>query len=180
MLDLARADPRPPSSSSGSGYAVRPLHGDEEGAVARLWEQLSPESRYARFCAGYSTPPSSLLGLLADVGGDRRAWLAFDDGDVVGLAHCVPIAGSVSRDVALVVADAHHRRGVGSRLVAAVLEHTKAAGVTELEADVLPGNRAARALLLQRWPSVVPVARGGLLHYLLPVTPPSGQAGRLG
>jgi acetyltransferase len=60
----------------------------------------------------------------------------------VGVGRYVVDAATRRAEVALVVADARQRQGLGRRLFATLLEHAQAAGVREAAGVVLANNRA--------------------------------------
>lgn len=129
---------------------IRPWHqGDEELAVA-IERHLSAASLAHRFLAGTGGRlPAGYVRHIA--AGPRPAWdaqVATLDDHLVGWAEFGRMPGDLVRaDLGVIVADPWHRQGVATALIRALLPRMAAAGVRELRADVLPGNRAAHALL---------------------------------
>ena len=60
----------------------------------------------------------------------------------VGVARYVVDASESSADVAIVLADAWQRKGLGRRLLETLLEHAASAGITEATGVVLSTNAA--------------------------------------
>lgn len=86
----------------------------DEAALVALYEELSPQSRYTRYCQATPRLTGERRREIADVS-QGPVWLAHVSGRCVGEARLVP-----SRDgdlhVAMAVADPYQRQGVGRRL----------------------------------------------------------------
>lgn len=72
-------------------------------------------------------------------------------GRIVGVARYFRI-GPSSAEVAFVVEDAYQGRGIGSRLMEHLITEARKNGITELVAEVLPGNRPMLRLLEKTGP----------------------------
>lgn len=127
---------------------LRPVRPEDAGRVQSFVRALSPQSRRSRFFSGLSelgpymlrrltqpVPPNE-FGLLALVGSPGAR-------SVVGMAHSA-LEEANSAELAIVVADAWQRRGLGTRLLRALSHH--ASGVAALRGIVLADNRAMLAL----------------------------------
>lgn len=129
---------------------LRPLRRDEPDTLDILFAGLSPHSRYLRFHTPVPRLTAAARRALLDVDQvDHIAVVAEIDPDTpVGIARCVrtPARGGRGADVAVAVVDAWQGRGVGRILVEAIVERAVAAGISRLEARVLPGNVAALGL----------------------------------
>src|SRR5215467_12041399 len=127
---------------------IRPWHqGDEVLAVAAE-RYMSAGSLAHRFLAGTGGHlPGGYVRHIA--AGPRPAWdaqVAVGDDHLIGWAEFGRLPGDLVRaDLGVIVADPWHRQGVATALIRALLPRMAAAGVRELRADVLPGNRAAHA-----------------------------------
>jgi GNAT superfamily N-acetyltransferase len=119
----------------------------DRGQLADLFAGLSSRSRYLRF--GTGTPPAlprRYLDVLADVDGDRHvAILAIHDTRAVGAARYIR-TGAAEAEIAVTVTDAFQRRGMGRVLVESLTVLGVARGVEHFSFEILPANRAARAL----------------------------------
>jgi GNAT superfamily N-acetyltransferase len=122
---------------------------------------LSPTSRYRRFHTSAPRPTPQVLALLAAVDGRSHiAVAAFTgSGRPVGIARIIAVPGGRS-ELAVEVADDWQGRGIGARLVRAVVERGRAAGHRVVHADVLAENVAAQALFLSVFPAAVAVSGG--------------------
>ncbi len=111
--------------------------GEEEGWLLAdsRWRSTSDERRYIRALQRH--PDAAVL--VAEI----------ESGDLVGRLSLMrdphPASAHVA-DIGLMVAAPFRRRGVGTALMAAAEEWSRAAGVTKLELHVFPHNHAAIAL----------------------------------
>ena len=136
------------SVRDGPPVLLRVVLPEDAGRVQSFVRALSPQSRHSRFLSGLSelqpymlrrltqpVPPNE-FGLLALVGGPgaRR---------VVGMAHSA-FEEESRVELAVVVADAWQRRGLGTRLVQVLAQ--RASGIEALRGIGLAGNRAMLAL----------------------------------
>lgn len=134
--------------------------------------RLSPRSLHQRFFSGTPYLPGYYLRRLDQVDHDRmEALVAVAGAEIVGVAEYVRDQACPDRaDLAVMVADAWQRQGVGRTLVTALADLAFVRGIHELHADVLAGNRSANAAVHSGWPGV-PGRRadGGTIAYLLPL-----------
>jgi GNAT superfamily N-acetyltransferase len=153
---------------------IRPL--DRTGAahaVDTIFAALSPQSRYLRFHSPIPRLVRSVRDQLIDLDGRRRAAVVAEvagpDGPVpVGIARIVGDGGGTA-DVAIAVADAWHRHGVGRRLLVAVGELAGEIGYTQLRGSVLPHNVAMLALTRDAFPLSRHHFDGDTVELLIPV-----------
>ena len=120
---------------------IRPLRVQDAGAFRAFVERLSPESRYERFQYVVKEVSPALLRLLVEA--DPRthvALVALHEGEVVGEARYVRADGGA--EFALAVADGWRRRGVGKRLLEALIASARREGLKRLDGEVLAWNQA--------------------------------------
>jgi RimJ/RimL family protein N-acetyltransferase len=133
------------------GLELRAVGPDDRERVASMFGRLSPESRFMRFNSPKPELTPRELAYLTDVDHFRHVALAAvdrRDGSIVGTARYVEEAGRPGvADVAVEVIDELHNRGIGTALVAAVIERARENGFRLLTATTLWENRPARALL---------------------------------
>jgi len=114
--------------------------------------ELSSESAYSRFLTGRTGPPSSkvVAALLPDRprGG---AVLALLDGEVVGHGLWARLGESVA-EIAIVVADRHQRRGIGTALARATIDDLVCHGIAEVEVLSASENRAVARMVARQAP----------------------------
>src|SRR5262249_34641150 len=132
----------------GPTLLVRPLrHGDVRTVLA-VFEQLSDESRRARFNGAKPCLSRGDLRELAAIDERRHALVAYVERN--------PLPGAIARlvreardsaEIAFAVADAYQHKGIGSALTAELLCDARAAGIRQITALTSSDNRAALALM---------------------------------
>lgn len=135
--------PTPPAD-----WVIEPLRRGDTVAVTELFESMSEKSRRQRFLNAMPRLSDPMLAFLSDVDGERHiAVAARVCGTCVGIARAVVSRDRSSvADVAVAVADAHQRQGLGRRLVEALAIDARARGIRAFEATIHPANDAARGL----------------------------------
>ena len=131
--------------------ALEPSDGDK---VARLFGRLSAESLYRRFFSPIARPEQFAAALLRVDQRDRVAIAAVDGGEIVGVAQYARSKGRSEADLAIVVADAWQRQGIGTRLVAALADRAMSQGITAFAVDVQGDNLASIRLLRRVAPGI--------------------------
>jgi ribosomal protein S18 acetylase RimI-like enzyme len=139
---VLRPCPSPPGP-----VRVRELHAGETDVLDAVFAGLSPTSRYHRFHGPLPRLTPEVRERLAAVDGRTHVAVAgvAPDGRPVGIARLMAVGGGPA-ELAVEVVDAWQHRGVGTRLVAAVVALGRAAGMREVAADVLAENGAALGL----------------------------------
>jgi acetyltransferase len=111
---------------------------------------LSARSRYLRFAATIPVMSHSLLNQMMDFDGHRHvvyAALTPDETTVVGVARFIGTFDDPrSAEVAIAIADDWQGGGLGSALLAKVVERAREANLNCLKATILNENRAAARL----------------------------------
>ena len=141
-----------------SATASRPglvaLEPSDSDKVARLFGRLSAESLYRRFFSPIARPEQFAAALLRVDQRDRVAIAAVDGGEIVGVAQYARSKGRSEADLAIVVADAWQRQGIGTRLVAALADRAMSQGITAFAVDVQGDNLASIRLLRRVAPGI--------------------------
>ncbi|HEX6935248.1 MAG TPA: GNAT family N-acetyltransferase [Actinomycetes bacterium] len=146
---------------------ARPVDRD---ALRGFLSALSPRTAYLRFFAGIGIPSSAFVRRLLAPGPDRGAWVATEGDRIVGHAFWARPSGvHDAAELAVVVADEHQGRGIGSPLVRAAVLDAAATGVSRLILTVLAENRRVTGMVARHWPAATPERDGPLLAYLVPV-----------
>jgi RimJ/RimL family protein N-acetyltransferase len=130
------------------------LEPDDEEIVGRLYDRLSPESLYRRFFSPVTRREQFMRQVLRTDGQERAAVAAVQDGELVGLAQYSRRPGAPSADLAIVVADAWQRQGLGTRLVAALSERALEEGIEQFDVDVQGDNHGVQRLLRRMAPGM--------------------------
>ncbi len=129
-----------------------------------LLRGLSVDSAYLRFQTGIGRPSPGLLRALLPRDG---ALLGFVGADVV--AHGLWARAGRTAEIALVVADAHQRRGIGTAIARALVADAAARGVTRVEAFSGAGNAAVARMVAREVPTSLRVLDGATVTYTFPV-----------
>jgi protein-S-isoprenylcysteine O-methyltransferase Ste14/GNAT superfamily N-acetyltransferase len=142
----------------------------DHALLRELLSGLSPASSYARFLTGRSgTPSDELVTALLPDRPRGGALLAFLDGDLAGHGLWVRTADPSVAEVAIVVADRHQRRGVGTALGRAVMEDLVAHGVAGVEVFSASDNRAVARMVSRAAPDARRELDGPTATYAFPV-----------
>jgi RimJ/RimL family protein N-acetyltransferase len=130
----------------GAQLRLRPIRPDDEPRLEELFNRLSRHTVYHRFFAPYHRLRADWYRRFANV--DYRARLALvaedeQQGRVLlrAVARYEPDTAAGMAEVAVVVEDAWHNRGLGTVLLDAVLEAGEARGIRGFTANVLADNR---------------------------------------
>jgi acetyltransferase len=132
---------------SGESLHVRPVRHDDGELEEAFVLALSLESRYQRMLSGGVKVTPEWIDSMTHI--DYRRHMAFAvtavrDGveQFVAVARYVVGAAGRSAEVALVLADAWQRQGLGRRLLARLLDHAQTGGMHEAVGVVLATNVA--------------------------------------
>lgn len=116
--------------------------------VRDLLDRMSPHSRYQRYFRPVRSFGRADIARFVAADPTHLAVGAFDGGDLVGLAQYFRLARCPEQaEVAVEVADSHHRRRVGARLVHELARQAARQGITHFTATVLAENRPVLGLM---------------------------------
>ncbi len=138
----------------GGEYTVRPIHPDDATMLQAFVRSLSPESRYFRFVSSIQELPANMLSRFTLIDYDREMALVAvhrerrvdakgqttDEPRIVGVSRYITNPDRDSCEFSLVVADDFKGRGLGSRLMLAIMEDARQKGLSEIEGLVLANN----------------------------------------
>ena len=137
--------------ADGARLRVRPIVPADREPLADAFDRLSDRSRHQRFLAPKAQLSTRELDYLTDVDHvTHEALVAIDEttGHIVGIGrYATGSGGGVVADMALAVADAWQRRGIGHALAVRLVERARANGITRLTGTALADNHRVRALL---------------------------------
>ncbi len=148
---------------------VRAATGADAHLLAELLARLSPASAYSRFLTGLSGSPSQrLLTALLPERPAGGALLAFLGEELVGHGLWVRLSDAAGAEIAIVVADRHHRRGIGTTLAAAVMDDLARYGVEQVEVFSSTTNRAVARMVARATPDAHREIDGPTTTYSFP------------
>lgn len=143
--------------------ALRQIRPDDAAALQGFVHALSPASRRLRFHAALNGLPEATLRALTCV--DQRSRVAFvltvtEHGTerIVGEARYAVSSDGDEAEFGIAVADAFRGLGLAERLLAALIDAARAAGLRWLVGEVLDGN--ARMLAFMRRCGFAATTRG--------------------
>jgi acetyltransferase len=129
---------------------LRPLRPDDREIEHAFVSGLSPETRSDRLLGGAKAITREYIESLVSVDFSRDMALAatamLDGETLLGVARYVLDKNNEAAEFAIVVADAWQGRGIGSRLLAKLIEAARRRGVKRLYGDILAMNRPMLAL----------------------------------
>jgi len=121
----------------------RPGSDRDRAALTALLGALTPASSYARFQAALGPePPPYVVDAMLPSGVRGGTVLAWDGADLVGHGEWVRLGPSPAAEIALVVADSHQGRGLGTALAQRVIAVAGDHGVERIEMFTAAGNTA--------------------------------------
>ena len=130
------------------------LEPSDSEPVARLFGRLSAESVYRRFFSPIADPVQFARAILRADRRERAAVAGVENGEIVGVAQYARTEGRPEADLAIVVADAWQKQGIGTRLVAALADRAKGHGITSFAVDIQGDNYGSIRLLRRIAPGV--------------------------
>lgn len=130
----------------GTIVTIRPIRPEDKGIEQDFVRNLSAESRYFRFRDGVRELSPWMLSHLTHVDYDRHmALIAVTERGgreiQIGVARYVSEADRESCEFAIAVADDWQHKGLGSRLMTALMAAARSRGMLEMHGEVLASNR---------------------------------------
>ena len=130
----------------GSAVTLRPIRPEDEGIEQEFVRNLSDESRYFRFRDAVRELSPRMLSQLTRIDYSQHlALIAVTERDgrelQVGVARYVASGDGQSCEFAIAIADDWQRKGLGTRLMSALMAAARERGVREIYGEVLAGNQ---------------------------------------
>ena len=133
----------------GERIGVRPIRLADGDQLARLHARLSPDSIYRRYFGVKAVLSPAEIQRFTNIDQEWRFALVGvrGTGELAGVARYEGQAGSADAEIALIVDDALHHLGLGSRLLQRLVDIAVLSGMTSLTAVVLASNMPMLHLL---------------------------------
>jgi acyl-CoA synthetase (NDP forming)/RimJ/RimL family protein N-acetyltransferase len=150
----------------GATAHIRPIAPSDADRLVAFYSRVSDESKYYRFFAPHPQLTQRDVHNFTVVDHDARvAFIATVGEDMLGVGRYDRIRpGSTEAEVAFLIEDAHHGRGLGGVLLEHLAQAARERGVQKFVADVLPGNRKMMQVFNDAGYSVTPTYDDGILH----------------
>jgi acetyl coenzyme A synthetase (ADP forming)-like protein len=132
----------------GATARLRQASVDDREQVREFYEHLSPQSRYFRFLGKPRVGNIVEDVMHALVSRDAVTLVAEVDHRVVAVAQYFPTSVAGRAEAAFAIADAHHGRGLGTKLLERLGVIARSRGITSFEAYLLHDNEKMRQVLL--------------------------------
>ena len=130
---------------TGTSVMLRPLRPDDREIESAFVQGLSAETRHNRLLGGAIAITREYIEALVNVDYSRDMALAatamLEEETLIGVARYVLNKDGKSAEFAIVVADAWQGRGIGTRLMAKLIDIARRRGVKRLYGEVLATNR---------------------------------------
>ena len=156
--------------SDGGTVPIRPIRPDDKAALARFHERLSPESVYLRYFSPHPHLSDAELEFLTTVDYRLRMALVAVLGDeIVGVARYEGREGKTDAEVAFLIDDHHHGRGIGTVLLEWLAAAARQAGITEFYATTLWENQKMLSVFREAGFPTKSIVGGGEVSVRFPV-----------
>lgn len=159
----------------GIDLTLSPILKTDRAFFERGIEELSLESRFARFGQGVSSLSAQELDYLSDVNQRSHvAWGGVVGDEAAGVGRYIVTVDPTRAEIALTVLDQMQRRGVGRALFEALTAVARHDGIHEFAFEARSDNEAVMSLL--REIEVAPLVNDGVIERTirlsdLPATP---------
>ena len=131
----------------GSIAEIRPIGPADKGLLVEGLQQMSPQSKFARFGSGIASLSPAELRYLTDVNQvSHVAWGAVIDDEPAGVGRYI-VDGAAEAEIAITVVDRFQRRGLGRTLFDALAASARAAGIESFHFAIEPWNRGVLRML---------------------------------
>jgi acetyltransferase len=140
----------------GSQVRLRPIRLQDEPMMAGFHETLSDESVHSRYFhligLDQRVAHERLIKVCSPDPGREMAIVAVHTNsaggpEILGVARMVRLDGGSDAEIAVIVSDAYHHHGLGSELVALLLDIARREKLGRLVAIILPENHSMQDIL---------------------------------
>ncbi len=157
VLETQPAPPRTVVLRDGALGVIREMTEADRDALLVLHESLSPRTLYLRFFSASKLSASRYVSRLVRPGtGDHGAVVVEVQGRLIGVAayECIeedltPVGAEGVAEIAFLVADDQHGRGIGSLLMEHLAALARLRGISRFVAETLPDNAPMLDVLKQ-------------------------------
>jgi len=143
------------TTKSGIEFRLRPVKISDEPLLKDFFYNLSDETKYNRFLSRRKDMPHEMLQdifVVIDYTKEMVILATIEQGEseiVIGVGQFAVIEGTLTAQVALVVRDDYHHKGLGTKLLSYLAYIAKKQGLVGFKAEILPDNKHVLHLLEQ-------------------------------
>jgi RimJ/RimL family protein N-acetyltransferase len=129
-------------TDDGLTLCVRPIRPDDAELLIRFHARLSSDSIFRRYFSLHPELSAPEIRRLTQVDYvERFAFVVQHDGELLGVGRFDRIRGTPEAEVAFIVADGYHRRGIGLLLLDRLTDEAWSLGITLFSAETQADNR---------------------------------------
>jgi RimJ/RimL family protein N-acetyltransferase len=155
-----------------SPLIIREIRSSDGVALRAFHAGLSPESIYLRYFSPHPELSDRDVRRFTVVDGTNRlAVVALADGRLVGVARADRLDETNRAEVAVIVADDLHGRGIATDLLERLVRDAHRVGIRTFEADTLLSNQPMLAVFHHLGFPVTSSIETGVAHLSFPITP---------
>ena len=155
----------------GTTLRLRAPGRDDLDALVAFFEGLSERSRYMRFHGAVRAEARVVEPFVEPDWTERGTLVGVLDEHVVALASWTRLRDPSAAEIAFVVADKLHGKGLGTRLLEQLAARAGAAGIESFVAEVMPDNRAMLEVFENVGFKVVRELESGTVEVRFPIAP---------
>ena len=130
-----------PEPRIGTEVSIRVATPLDSEKLRAMFSRTSSETIYRRFHLPYPEVPEWMVALMLGADHHKEALLAVADGKLVGHAMYVRLGDGTEAEIAIIVEDEWHSKGVGKSLLSELARRARPRGVETFTAEVLATNR---------------------------------------
>ena len=157
--------------ADGATAHVRPITPSDADRLVAFYDRVSDQSKYYRFFAPYPRLSARDIHRFTEVDHvDRVALIVLVGDEMIGIGRYDRLDGD-DAEVAFLVEDSQHGRGVGSLLLEQLAQAARERGVARFVAEVLPENRKMLQVFRDAGYHVANRFEDGVMHLEFPIDP---------
>ncbi|NJC72448.1 GNAT family N-acetyltransferase [Planosporangium thailandense] len=156
-------------AADGRVVRIRPVEPQDATALRALYDNAGDHSLYLRFfTSGRGQIDAEVRRLTRPAAPDHRVVVALDANRLIGVASYERGEGEPFADFAVLIADAHHGRGIGTLLLEHLVRQARGDGIRELAGDILVANGTMLRVARDLTPGMLVQEHAGVMRVLIP------------
>jgi acetyltransferase len=171
ILPYPRALEREIAIRDGAAFRLRPIRPEDEGALADMVARCTPDDLRLRFMAAVRTLPHQAAARFSQIDYDREmAFVAvepsapFGTGPIYGVVRLIADPENEAAEFAVLVRSDMKGRGLGTRLMTAILDFARAKGLQRVFGEILRENTTMLDMTRELGFHADPSGTAGTIH----------------